>query len=104
MRMTSVERNRLFRFQAFNPEVVAFCQFFAAICQGGRGSGVLMRRKVSYLRAMLQVQLARPAVIVQAVSDVGVLLDLANSQPRPNCVNCSGGNENSVAGRYGAPI
>ncbi len=55
-------------------------------------------------KALIQMQLAPAAVIVKAISNIGMLLDFADRQPGADRVHRPGGNEKSVAGPGFEPL
>ena len=59
-----------------------------------------MRFKPGHVHGLVQMQLARPAIVVQPVGDGVVLLDLAYHQAGAQRVNRSGGDEVDLA-RFG---
>ena len=58
---------------------------------------VMVRLTLCDRHAFVQMQFARAAIIKQAVSDVGVLLDFNQRQTRPNGVHGVGGQIEEIA-------
>src|SRR5690348_17976880 len=59
---------------------------------------------VAYVDGVVEVQLARTPVIVQPISDVGVLLELQQRDAGADGMDRPGGNEEKIAGGDRTPI
>ena len=57
-----------------------------------------------YRHTIVQMQFAIAAVIIQAIRDVRILLNLDKMYPGPDGVDCTGGNVKIVSGRHFFPV
>ena len=88
----------------FDCEAIAFHEDFSLRRDPLAGRFADVWPQVGDIATVIKMQFPGPAVVVQAVGDIGVLLNLADGQPSTDRMHGARRHINEVTGRHSAPI